>query len=259
MLPTAASPTTAAAIARPMSRVLTAGRPATGAAAARGAAAAERVAAGAAAAARGALGGRAAAALGADAGGAAAGPPVGPPGGSVGSLMVGAAEGLGGKLIRTVSFLGWTFPVSFFGGTAPLGTLGIFSAIKLILLQTRVAVRECQTLITAEGRGKSAVGKSSGLRSSARSSEMIGGCREAPNRFNGLSPLTLADRRRESTALHSRFAGAAPVAAVAWGALFPRPGYVHGQRPALKFLVVELLDGFVGLFGRREFNEGEAA
>jgi hypothetical protein len=44
--------------------------------------------------------------------------------------MVGAAEGLGGKLIRTVSFFGWTFPVSFFGGRAPLGILGIFSAIK---------------------------------------------------------------------------------------------------------------------------------
>ena len=44
--------------------------------------------------------------------------------------MVGAAEGLGGKLMRTVSFFGWTFPVSFFGGRAPLGILGIFSAIK---------------------------------------------------------------------------------------------------------------------------------
>jgi len=32
--------------------------------------------------------------------------PVGPPGGSVGNLMVGAAEGLGGRLMRTVSFLG---------------------------------------------------------------------------------------------------------------------------------------------------------
>jgi hypothetical protein len=32
--------------------------------------------------------------------------PVGPPGGSVGNLMVGAAEGFGGKLMRTVSFLG---------------------------------------------------------------------------------------------------------------------------------------------------------
>ena len=36
----------------------------------------------------------------------AVGAPVGPPGGSVGNLMVGAAEGLGGKLMRTVSFLG---------------------------------------------------------------------------------------------------------------------------------------------------------
>ncbi len=38
--------------------------------------------------------------------GMAEGAPVGPPGGSVGNLMVGAAEGLGGKLMRTVSFLG---------------------------------------------------------------------------------------------------------------------------------------------------------
>jgi hypothetical protein len=47
--------------------------------------------------------------------------------------MVGAADGLGGKLIRTVSFFGWTFPVSFFGGTAPAGTFGMFSAITLLL------------------------------------------------------------------------------------------------------------------------------
>jgi hypothetical protein len=45
--------------------------------------------------------------------------------------MVGAAEGFGGKLMRTVSFLGCTLPVSFFGGTAPLGIFGIFSAINL--------------------------------------------------------------------------------------------------------------------------------
>ncbi len=30
----------------------------------------------------------------------------GPPGGNVGSLIVGAAEGLGGRLMRTVSFFG---------------------------------------------------------------------------------------------------------------------------------------------------------
>ena len=38
--------------------------------------------------------------------GAGAMPPPAPVGGSVGNLMVGAAEGLGGKLMRTVSFLG---------------------------------------------------------------------------------------------------------------------------------------------------------
>ena len=50
--------------------------------------------------------------------------PVGPPGGSVGNLMVGAAVGRGGKLIRTVSFFGCTLPVSFLGGcTAPVSVL----------------------------------------------------------------------------------------------------------------------------------------
>jgi hypothetical protein len=46
--------------------------------------------------------------------------------------MVGAAEGLGGRLMRTVSFFGWTLPVSFLGGTAPAGTLGMFSAIVIL-------------------------------------------------------------------------------------------------------------------------------
>jgi hypothetical protein len=32
--------------------------------------------------------------------------PFGPPGGSAGNLIVGAADGFGGKLMRTVSFLG---------------------------------------------------------------------------------------------------------------------------------------------------------
>jgi hypothetical protein len=60
--------------------------------------------------------------------------------------MVGAADGLGGKLMRTVSFLGWTFPVSFFGGTAPLGMFGMFSAIKCNLPKNKVAAAGCQTL-----------------------------------------------------------------------------------------------------------------
>jgi hypothetical protein len=53
------------------------------------------------------------------------GAPVGPPGGNVGNLMVGAADGLGGKVIRTVSFFGWTLPVDFFiGVTGAPGTPG---------------------------------------------------------------------------------------------------------------------------------------
>ena len=95
VLATAAMPTRAAAIARAVSRPLTVatagmgardggGRWATGAAVARG-------------------GGGAGA--GAD-GAARLGAPVGPPGGKVGNLMVGAAVGLGGRLMRTVSFLG---------------------------------------------------------------------------------------------------------------------------------------------------------
>jgi len=66
--------------------------------------------------------------------GTALGAPVGPPGGSVGSLMVGAVDGFGGKLMRTVSFLGWTLPVSFFtGGTAPAGAPGMFDEISAIV------------------------------------------------------------------------------------------------------------------------------
>src|SRR5436190_6038745 len=130
--PTAARPTTAAAMAKIVSKVLTAGAAAT-TGAGRGAPAAGADGRGAAAAAGAAAVGRAGA--GAWGGAAAAGAavpaigPVGPPGGRVGNLIVGAAEGLGGKLIRTVSFLGCTLPVSFLGGTAPVGTFGIFSAI----------------------------------------------------------------------------------------------------------------------------------
>lgn len=133
VLPTATRPATAATSARMVSTGLSVGASATGAGANRGAGAGAevRATAGAAAPAR-AAGGAAvwAGAAAENAGaGAAAPPPLGPPGGRVGSLIVGAAEGLGGKLIRTVSFFGWTFPVSFFGGTAPVGILGMFSAI----------------------------------------------------------------------------------------------------------------------------------
>ena len=67
------------------------------------------------------------------------GAPVGPPGGNVGSLMVGAAVGFGGKLIRTVSFLGCTLPVDFFNGSAPVGVPGngLFGGMSAILIEDK--------------------------------------------------------------------------------------------------------------------------
>ncbi len=51
-----------------------------------------------------------------------------------GILIVGAAVGFGGRLMRTVSFLGCTFAASAgFGGRAPAGILGMFSAIFYIV------------------------------------------------------------------------------------------------------------------------------
>jgi hypothetical protein len=124
----------AAAIANPVSKALTLGPEATATGAGRETAAgAGRGAAaetGAAAPGRGGVGACAGAAAAVLSEGA---PAAGPPGGKVGSLIVGAADGLGGKFMRTVSFLGWTFPVSFFGGTAPAGILGMFSAITFLL------------------------------------------------------------------------------------------------------------------------------
>ena len=142
VVPMAASAATQAAIAKMVSTGLNAGAAAwAGPGATRGMAGAGRAAwavaaaAATAAGARGAApGGRGAATGAATPGGRGAvvagagippGAPVGPPGGSVGSLIVGAAEGLGGKVMRTVSFFGWTFPVDFFMGvTGAPGTPG---------------------------------------------------------------------------------------------------------------------------------------
>ncbi len=56
-----------------------------------------------------------------------------------GILIVGAEVGLGGKLIRTVSFFGCTLAASVgLGGTAPEGVLGMFSAINVSEVQRRV-------------------------------------------------------------------------------------------------------------------------
>ena len=122
VVPTAAKAATQAAIARMVSNRLTvaaAGARCTvgaGRVAAAGAAAGA-AARGAAVVVRGAATGAATpAGRGGGAPGTELGAPVGPPGGSVGNLIVGAADGLGGKLIRTVSFFGWTLPVDFFMG-----------------------------------------------------------------------------------------------------------------------------------------------
>ena len=69
-----------------------------------------------------------------------------------GILIVGAAVGLGGKLIRTVSFFGCTLAASVgFGGTAPEGGFGMFSAITF-WVQTRVDASRCQMLIRDRSR-----------------------------------------------------------------------------------------------------------
>jgi hypothetical protein len=80
-----------------------------------------------------------AAARGAAAGGGNGAPADGPPGGSVGNFIVGAAEGFGGRLIRTVSFLGWTFEASGgLGGTGAPGKLGMLSAINLFQFKVKL-------------------------------------------------------------------------------------------------------------------------
>jgi hypothetical protein len=66
--------------------------------------------------------------------------------------MVGAAEGFGGRLMRTVSFLGCTLPVSFFGGTAPVGMLGTLSAINHG--SRYVALTTCQILFLNRTKGR---------------------------------------------------------------------------------------------------------
>ncbi len=69
-------------------------------------------------------------------------------GAGAGILMVGAALGFGGKLIRTVSFFGCTFAASVgLGGTAPDGVFGMFSAINVFQAKTRVGASWCQMLI----------------------------------------------------------------------------------------------------------------
>lgn len=68
-----------------------------------------------------------------------------PAAGKVGSLIVAVAEGFGGKLMRTVSFLGCTLAASpGFGGTGALGMLSDIA--KLSGREPSFALHECQWL-----------------------------------------------------------------------------------------------------------------
>lgn len=120
----------AVATARPLSKPLICG-----ADGARGAGAGRGAAAGAGAAGAAFAVGAAAGAAPAVGAAAAAVEAVGATG--AGILMVGEAVGLGGKLMRTVSFFGCTLEASAgFGGTAPPGGgVGTFSAIRSISVE----------------------------------------------------------------------------------------------------------------------------
>jgi len=102
-------------------------------------------------------------------------------GAGAGILIVGAAVGLGGKLIRTVSFFGCTLAASVgFGGTAPEGGFGILSAITF-WVQTRVDASRCQMLIRDRSK-------------TARISDFLGGHSQgqmgARNLFRSSGPMS---------------------------------------------------------------------
>src|SRR6266566_5949042 len=131
---------TASALSNPLTPAMTGARRCGGAARPVAVGAAAGRGAGVGGAGAGACAGTGAPAIGAAAAGGAAGA-------GAGILIVGAAVGLGGKLIRTVSFFGCTFAASVgFGGTAPEGGIGMLSAITF-WVQTRVDASRCQMLI----------------------------------------------------------------------------------------------------------------
>ena len=70
-------------------------------------------------------------------------------GGNEGSLIVGAAVGLGGSAMRTVSFFGCTLAASGgLGGTPPgVGGIGVGSDIEFLWGQTRCRENCCQIVI----------------------------------------------------------------------------------------------------------------
>ncbi len=74
-------------------------------------------------------------------------------GAGAGILIVGAAVGFGGKLIRTVSFLGCTLAASVGrGGTAPDGVFGTFSAINFFESKLELVPVGVKWLLTANWR-----------------------------------------------------------------------------------------------------------
>jgi hypothetical protein len=148
----AKSPTTAATIARALSTTLREEAMGTGRDTGAGRGATAGAAAGARPATVAAGAGVEVAATGAAGAGVAAATAAGE-----GILIVGAAVGLGGRLIRTVSFFGCTLADSEgLGGAAPGGTCGIFSAITsfVLLAQTRFHPSECQMHIQARAAQK---------------------------------------------------------------------------------------------------------
>src|SRR5213596_3387477 len=213
----------ASALSNPLTPAMTgarrwggAGRPvAVGAAAGRGAGV------GGAGACAGTGAGACAAATGAAAAAGAAGA-------GAGIFIVGAAVGLGGKLIRTVSFFGCTLAASAgFGGTAPEGGIGMLSAITF-WVQTRVDANRCQMLIRE--------GNKTDRRKPVRL--QVG--------LSSESSVTLA----ATAALASAAIATNPTPATAAGtgrAFFTRPRDVDSQRPALKLFAVEHFDGLVRL------------
>src|SRR5438876_5973611 len=212
-------------------------------------------------------------------------------------LIVGAAVGFGGKLMRTVSFLGCTFAASAgFGGTAPGAGFGIFSAISFFRGQTRGGAHECQMLIRAlscagrilkppKVRCKRAPVVRSWKAPPTRSLERLryvahafqrAGATRGPVRWKPSKSKRRSGRaetvERSVCNLHSiAFATAAIPATTETASsasssaartrrpFFARPGDVNRKLAALEFLVVKHFDGLVGLLRRGILDEGEAA
>jgi hypothetical protein len=136
---------------------------------------------------------------------------------------------LGGKLIRTVSFLGCTLPVSFFGGgKAPEGPGGGLYGLSAIG-HWKISARPLESNVILAQRQKT-------------------GTAEAA-RFFG--------KNRKSIAFPAFTATGEAI--VAGRTFFPWTGDVHGDLTTLKILVMKLVNGFLGLFSRGVLYKGKTA